>query len=440
MSLVEPLRFDAALKVAAELVAARLPGLATDAVLVRDLYGRFRLALASTPSSGEAQERLGQLAHDLAAALGAFAYRAEDILLYREDLFSPDAIFTSPDRRLLVVVDGQSLSLLDRQVIGQDWSRGFLQPLSAPAIPRLTFYGVKGGVGRSTGLAALAWRLAREGRQVLVLDLDLESPGVGTTLLPPTHAPEYGVVDWFVEDAVGQANDGLLSRMAATSPIGMGLSGDVRVVPAFGTSTAEYLPKLARAYVEVAGPTGAQGFADRLGSFLQALGSQERPDIMLLDSRAGLHDIAAVTATRLGADVLLFAIDSPQTWSAYRQLFLAWRSHPQFREFRDRVKMVAAMVPETGAQEYLASFRQRSYDLFTENLYEAAEPEDMDAFNFDLHAVDAPHYPLRINWHRAMQEFDPHSRPEVLSGAVFDATFGEFCDEVQARVLPVDRP
>ncbi|HEY1693162.1 MAG TPA: AAA family ATPase [Polyangiaceae bacterium] len=43
--------------------------------------------------------------------------------------------------------------------------------------PRVTFFGIKGGVGRSTAPVALAKRLAEKGRRVLVVDLDMESPG-----------------------------------------------------------------------------------------------------------------------------------------------------------------------------------------------------------------------------------------------------------------------
>ena len=42
----------------------------------------------------------------------------------------------------------------------------------------ITFYSYKGGTGRSMGLANLAWILACCGRRVLVIDWDLEAPGI----------------------------------------------------------------------------------------------------------------------------------------------------------------------------------------------------------------------------------------------------------------------
>src|SRR5262245_14102544 len=42
----------------------------------------------------------------------------------------------------------------------------------------ITFYSYKGGAGRSMALANVAWILASNGRRVLVLDWDLEAPGL----------------------------------------------------------------------------------------------------------------------------------------------------------------------------------------------------------------------------------------------------------------------
>jgi len=41
-----------------------------------------------------------------------------------------------------------------------------------------TFYSFKGGVGRSMALMNVAYTLAGRGRHVLVVDMDLEAPGL----------------------------------------------------------------------------------------------------------------------------------------------------------------------------------------------------------------------------------------------------------------------
>ena len=86
-------------------------------------------------------------------------------------------------------------------------------------LPTIAFFGAKGGVGRSTALSVVARRLAEKGERVMVLDLDLESPGVSSLLLPLEARTRFGVVDWLVESGVGQADGDLLLAMS-DEPIG----------------------------------------------------------------------------------------------------------------------------------------------------------------------------------------------------------------------------
>jgi len=73
----------------------------------------------------------------------------------------------------------------------------------------IAFYSYKGGVGRSLALANLACLLARQGRKVLILDLDLEAPGQHQTnlfrgsYLPGT--PIRGVLDLLTDYRKHQA-------------------------------------------------------------------------------------------------------------------------------------------------------------------------------------------------------------------------------------------
>ena len=48
---------------------------------------------------------------------------------------------------------------------------------------------------------------------MLVVDLDLESPGVSSAALAAADPPDFGVVDWFVEDLVEQG-DRVIERMS----------------------------------------------------------------------------------------------------------------------------------------------------------------------------------------------------------------------------------
>jgi hypothetical protein len=421
------IRFQDALQRAVDFVKQHYADLGSQPVLVRDLYGRIRIVLPKPAPTDEKSTQYEELAGLFCQALGNFS--SQSVFLYQDELFDPEAIFDSPDK--INICKNPHIDLLDRQIIGQDWLR---EPIASESgIQRVTVFGIKGGVGRSTALAVWAWYLAQHGKRVLVLDFDLESPGLGQTLLPESSVSDFGIVDWLVEEAVGQADESLLSRMVSTSPLcadkGM---GEIRVVPAAGAKEIDYIAKLSRAYMELSSEGSLIDFAERLSRLLQALEEIEKPDIVLLDSRAGMHDIAAVTVTRLNAYALLFAMNTPQTWSAYRLLFQHWqRWHPNLHQFRNNLKIVAGMVPETGRADYIARCRQSAYALFSETLYEKNSSNADDVFYFDENANDAPHHPILINWHRAFQEFDPkNSDAEVFDKYVIMGAYGAFLKQV----------
>ncbi len=422
-----PVFFEQALTKALETVK-QFHGLAQEVTLLRDFRGRIRLLLPGSAVDYRNKEgTIKSLAAALSAALGGYGFPPEQMILYNEALAV--AANELSDRFALAQSDGMTIHLLDRQITGQDWLK---DPFASQnSNPRATLFGVKGGVGRSTALIIWAWHLAQRGKKVLVFDLDLESPGVSSTLLPLEAMPDFGIVDWFVEDGVGQG-DLITPEMLAVSPLASGSRGDIKIVPAFGSKTGEYLPKLARCYAQSA---EAAPWGERLERMVTSFERNEQPDLVLLDSRAGVHDIAAVAITRMNAFSLLFAVDSAQTWRAYSFLFNHWKRHARLSDLRQRMQIVAAMVPETNRGEHLKRFREHAWDLFRECLYDEVPAEAADAFSFDLNDEEAPHYPAPVFWHRALQEFEPCAQAEGIEGKMAAEAMGLFMDRADRLVF-----
>ena len=166
-------------------------------LVIRDMQGRIRIGLEKGSKQDPAHQELAERLEEQIAALGSFAGNTGKAVLFPDDFFDPDSVFAHPD-----VLDFDfpgtktSFRLLDRQIVGQDWLRPESQPENG--IPRAVFFGIKGGVGRSTALTMLAYKLAQEGKRILLLDFDLESPGLSGLLLPPERLAHFGIVDWFV--------------------------------------------------------------------------------------------------------------------------------------------------------------------------------------------------------------------------------------------------
>ncbi len=311
----------------------------------------------------------------------------------------------------------------DRLLQGMEWG----QVEEAPEkITRLAFYSVKGGVGRSTAVAVTAWHLARQGKKVLVLDLDLESPGVSANLLSEERMPKYGIVDWLVEELV-ENGDAVKYDLTGISDLSNELDGEIRVVPAYGEQPGEYISKLGRAFLPMVDAKGyLQNWSQRLENLLKFLEEKFSPDYLLLDARAGLDDTAAAIVTNLKAFVLLFALDARQTWSDYRVLFNFWLQWEQVTKIRNQVQMVAGLVPETDTENYLDQFRESAWNLFLEKMYDAVSPDaspSEDAFSFDRDEERAPHNPWIILWNRGFQAL-PHL--ESLQATQIEKAFGSY--------------
>ncbi|WP_324669090.1 KGGVGR-motif variant AAA ATPase [Geochorda subterranea] len=300
-----------------------------------------------------------------------------------------------------------SVYLVDRLLTGMGWGK-VPEGLSART-RRYTLFSLKGGVGRSTTAAVLATHLAGRGLRVLVVDLDLESPGLSSMLLAPGEHPDYGVVDWFVEDLVGQS-DPVLAHMVGRPRWCQDLQGDILVAPAYGSDPGEYISKLGRVYLDLPadGPDAVvEPWSARLVRMLVELENRHKPDVVLLDSRSGLHDLAAATVTDLQAQVFLFAVDSEATWAGYRLLFDYWRAHGAATVIRQRLSLVASLVPQERASVLLKRMRERAWDLFREYLYDTvpADPEEearTEPFSFDLMDDEAPHSPWPIYWNTGL--------------------------------------
>jgi hypothetical protein len=323
--------------------------------------------------------------------------------------------------------------VVDRLAAETDWTS--IVP-EAPGAPRVVFFSIKGGVGRSTALALTAWSLAQRGKRVLVLDLDLESPGLSSSLLPDERRPAHGVTDWLVEDLVDNGA-AVFGDLVASGDLSR--EGEILVVPAHGRDPGEYVSKLGRVWMPKVDAEGArEAWPRRLNRLLDELEKGLRPDVILIDSRAGMDEIASACVADLGASlVLMFALEGEQTWSGYRILFRHWNRTGAARRIRERLQVVGALVPELGGAEYARRLREEAWTTFAEELYDdvpAGEPAG-GRWSFDVTDEAAPHFPWLVRWHRGYAALGSlHGRVRGLDPAEAALIFGPLLEGV-SRVV-----
>jgi hypothetical protein len=418
------------------LVAAVVEALGEDALstglALRDATGMLSFVCAD---SAPLDERRIKMTEILKERLGAYA-RPDRVLLFADD---PGAmhLLSDPDR-LIIKVDHRFCWLIDRRIVGSGWLAEPAKTVSSPL--RIVFASLKGGVGRSTALAVVASDLAARGRNVLVIDLDLEAPGLGELLLPADRMPRFGVLDYLVENGIGGISDSALNDFIGTSPLTTSGGGRVDVVPVLGVRSAEcfenILPKLARAMTEDVNDEGVIApVSEQISVMIDRMSTRESYDAILIDSRAGLAEIAAPAVLGLGAVVLLFGTAQQQTIVGYRALFsglklLAMRAvqrgdSADWRLLFKPVYAKASLDPEVGAR-YAAEL----YELFADNIYDRASPDDFEAseWNFLADDSEAPHAPLTIPFDPRFVDFDPLRNRDHLAKAFYEQTFRPFLD------------
>jgi tetratricopeptide (TPR) repeat protein len=93
----------------------------------------------------------------------------------------------------------------------------------------VTFYSYKGGTGRSMMLANVAWSLAEAGKSVLVVDWDLEAPGLHRYFAP------------FLRDPQLRSSDGIIDMVICYSTAVLGSKAEDSADPAWMAKQANIL-------------------------------------------------------------------------------------------------------------------------------------------------------------------------------------------------------
>ncbi|MCW0181491.1 MAG: hypothetical protein OJI70_06925, partial [Zavarzinia sp.] len=279
-----------------------------------------------------------------------------------------------------------------------------------------------------------ATHLAKAGLRVLAVDLDLEAPGLGATLLKPEELPTYGVVDWLVENGLSGADSTFRADCIGKSSLLDGIS----VVPAFGSQTlahpADALAKIARASLEDMRDGTPIPLRKQLQEMLVSFEATGDYDVVLIDGRAGLHETTAAPVLGLGAKVLLFGINEPQTFQGYAFLLAHIRERvPGGTDWEENAWFVQAKADPGDSK----AARERFDALWSKDEGQLAQPERLGPDDLELVWADnnaptpLPKEPvpvLRILNDERYRSFSPVEKRVQLDEQLVRSTFGELLD------------
>lgn len=196
----------------------------------------------------------------------------------------------------------------------------------------VTFYSYKGGTGRSMALANVAWILASRRKRVLMIDWDLEAPGLHRYFAPFLVDRDLtgtrGVIDFIREFAI---------RAATPDPEGAAPKGDwyeplADIVdyavsirwPYFAPGLLDFIPagQQDASYATRVNSFNWDVFYDRLGGghFLDLTKKiiRDQYDYILIDSRTGVSDTSGICTVQMPDTVVVcFTLNNQSIKGAY---------------------------------------------------------------------------------------------------------------------------
>jgi CobQ/CobB/MinD/ParA family nucleotide binding protein len=189
----------------------------------------------------------------------------------------------------------------------------------------ISFYSYKGGVGRSLTLANLGVYLSQFGATVVMVDFDLEAPGLHYKFRPedPIEIPHRGLAGLLADASQGKSVAQIDWNLAidvsehARSPAPTegnadSDSGRLYLVPAGNPMLPSYWNDLAA--IDWDGLFVADGrpgvFA--LSRLKEQIENQINPDVLLVDSRTGITPGGGVSTTLLPDVVVMMMLNTPE--------------------------------------------------------------------------------------------------------------------------------
>lgn len=377
-----------------------------EATLVRDAKGKVSVYLSAVSGQTFTKTGLDVLINDLDSALSPFFSKniyvegeewTKDLFkkLYELRISEPLSI---PGIQWYTVERGISKKAWV-QCNGSEsaaWHYNNTQPSASPKYPKIvTFFSYKGGMGRTTAMVATALELIRRKKHVLMIDTDLEAPGLSTFFYQEGDVGQVnkGTVDYILEKNMdANAAPPMTDYILELNHSNYRESDYGRLYLVCGGKLDDnFLPKLAR--------IDSQELVEgRLKNSLTCLlddcrNAVPQLDYIFIDSRAGFHDMAGIVTAQLPHGVVIFGKNSYQSWFGVEkavETIASSQSDPPF------VIIVDSGCGQNGivSDEEKVRFRKKSHEVFCSKFY-PSESQPAEGAEGEAHdPVFIPHSPI----------------------------------------------
>lgn len=185
----------------------------------------------------------------------------------------------------------------------------------------ITFYSYKGGVGRTLAAANFAVYLANLGHRCVLMDFDLEAPGLDSKfdeLVMP--ADQKGLLDYVLQFQQSGEDPGSLASYVLSVPLPrQGPTGTLQLLPAGNYLAPPYARNLSKLDWETIFSPQRAGVAF-FQNLMKRVEVELGAEFVIIDSRTGISEIGGLCTQQLADEVVILSSQSKESIKVTRHL------------------------------------------------------------------------------------------------------------------------
>ncbi|MFN6559734.1 MAG: KGGVGR-motif variant AAA ATPase [Nostoc sp. ChiSLP01] len=231
----------------------------------------------------------------------------------------------------------------------------------------ITFYSYKGGVGRTLAAANFALYLAKLGRKTVVVDFDLEAPGLDAKFAKfsglELPVDQKGLLDYILDYQRQNTDPGRIEQISLQIPIPSKKTSPLWLIPAGQYLSDEYYRNLSELDWNLLFSKERDGVAF-FQQFLARIEKELQAEFVIIDSRTGITEIAGICTQQLPDEVVMLSplsSESIKVSKHIKQLIEQSAIAKTLGKSID-VKVVVSRVPKP--KKDLDSFKQKCCNIF----------------------------------------------------------------------------
>jgi MinD-like ATPase involved in chromosome partitioning or flagellar assembly len=228
----------------------------------------------------------------------------------------------------------------------------------------ITFYSYKGGVGRTLAAANFAVYLAKLGLKTVVIDFDLEAPGIDAKFpLLKVPAEQKGILDYILDYQLNNEDPASVKHICLQVPIeSLESTLPLWLIPAGQYLSEEYYRKLSQLDWSFIFSKERDGVAF-FQQFLAHIEQELKADFVIIDSRTGITEIAGLCTQQLADEVVMLSSLSSESIRVTKHIKHIIQQSKIAEALGKSIdaKVVVSRVPKP---EDLNIFKKRCCELF----------------------------------------------------------------------------